>query len=145
MQTMPQALASHVLQNYVVLQSLSGKSFQLLSTNTEDSTRLDVCAWEYWDKSRSTAYFDVKVINAHILSNSSSSTASCYHKHEMDIGRTDREQIHTYVVESITTDAGRFSHATSYKTKDTAVWDKLYNKHWPMVLCDCAWVCDWLR
>ena len=44
--------------------------------------------------------------------------------------------------------------STAYRTKETAVWDRLYSKHWPMVLCDEEWVrkwpiilrdCEWVR
>ena len=67
-----------------VLQHLSGESFQHRSTNTKDNARLDVCAREFWDKSRTTAFFDVRVFNAHAPSNGSLSTTSCYRKYEME-------------------------------------------------------------
>ena len=67
-----------------VLQPLSGEQFQLRSTNVEDNARLDVSAQEFWDKRRTTAFFDVKVFNAHAPSNCSSSTASCYRRHELE-------------------------------------------------------------
>ena len=42
--------------------------------------------------------------------------------------------------------AGRFGPlSTAHKTKETAVWDRLYSKHWPMVLCDEQWACKWPR
>ena len=54
------------------------------ATIREDNARLDVSAREFWDKSKTTAYFDVKVFNAHTPSNASSSAASCYRRHEME-------------------------------------------------------------
>ena len=70
------------------LQPLSGKSFQHCSTNTEDTARLNVYSREFWDKSRTTAIFDVKVFNAHTPSNGSLSTTPCYRKHEMSMGHS---------------------------------------------------------
>ena len=67
-----------------VLQPLSGEKFQILSTNVEDNARLDVSAQELKDKRRKTVFFDVKVFNAHALSNCTSLTASCYHRHELE-------------------------------------------------------------
>ena len=67
-----------------VLQPLSGEEFPLRSTIKENHARLDVSAIEFWDKSKTTAYFDVKVFNAHASSNHSISAASCYHKHELE-------------------------------------------------------------
>ena len=48
------------------------------------NARFDVPAQEFWDKRRTTAFFDVKVFNAHAPSNRSSSTASCYRRHELE-------------------------------------------------------------
>ena len=67
-----------------VLQPLSGEEFHLCSTIKEDCARLDVSAIELWDKSKTTAYFDVKVFNAHASSNRSISATSCYRKHELE-------------------------------------------------------------
>ena len=77
----------------LVLQPLSGESFQHHSTNTEDNARLDVCAREFWDKSRATALFDVRVFNAHVPSNGSLSTTSCYRKHEMEKRRKYKRRV----------------------------------------------------
>ena len=74
----------HCVEVEPVLQPLSGEQFQLRSTIREDNARLDVSAREFWDKSKTTAYFDVKVFNAHAPSNASSSAASCYRRHEME-------------------------------------------------------------
>ena len=63
------------------------------STNTEDNARLDVCAREFWDKSRATAFFDVRVFNAHAPSNNSLSTTPCYRQHEMEKRRKYERRI----------------------------------------------------
>ena len=76
-----------------VLQPLSGEHFQLRSTTVEDNARLDVCARDFWDKSRTTAFFDVKIFNAHAPSNCSTSISSCYRKHEMDKRRKYEQRI----------------------------------------------------
>ena len=56
-------------------------------------------------------------------------------------GQTDREQIRSRINNN---DCGTFRPrrplSTAYKTKETAVRDMLYSKHWPMVLCDEEWV-----
>ena len=67
-----------------VLQPFSGEEFHLRSTIKEDHARLDVSAIEFWDKSKTTAYFDVKAFNNHASSNHSISAASCYCKHELE-------------------------------------------------------------
>ena len=77
----------------LALQLLSGESFQHRSTNTEDNAKLDVCAREFWDKSRATAFFDVRVFNAHAPSNGSLSTTSCYRRHEMEKRRKYKRRI----------------------------------------------------
>ena len=53
-------------------------------TTVVENTRLDVCARDFCDKSKTTAFFDVKVFNAHAPSNCSTSISSCYHKHKME-------------------------------------------------------------
>ena len=73
----------------------------------------------------------------------------------VDIGRTDREQIHSRINKNdCRTLRPRRPLSTAYRTKETAVWDRLYSKHWSMVLCDVEWVhkwpmilcdCDWVR
>ena len=76
-----------------VLQPLSGEEFHLRSTIKEDYARLDVSAIEFWDNSKTTAYFDVKVFNAHASSNQSISAASCYRKHELEKSRKYERRI----------------------------------------------------
>ena len=66
------------------LQPLSGERFSLRSTNIEDEARLDIKAQDFWNKSRSSTFFDVRVFNPYAPSNNKSTAAACYRKHEME-------------------------------------------------------------
>lgn len=74
------------------LQPLSGESIHRRSA-IEDNARLDACARNFWDKSRSTTSFDVKVFNALAVLNSSSSASSCFRKHKLDKRRKYRQGV----------------------------------------------------
>ena len=54
------------------------------STNIEDKARLDIKAQDFWNKSRSSTFFDVRVFNPYAPSNNKSTAAACYRKHEME-------------------------------------------------------------
>ena len=56
------------------LQPLSGETFPLRSANVDDGARLDVKAQNFWDNSRSSAFFDVRVFNSHAPSNCKTTT-----------------------------------------------------------------------
>ena len=75
------------------LQPLSGETFPLKSTNVEDRARLDVKAQNFWDNSRSSAFFDVRVFNSHAPSNCKTSTTTCYRRHELEKRRTYERRI----------------------------------------------------
>ncbi len=45
---------------------------------------MDIKAQEFWNKSRSSTFFDVRVFNPHAPSNGKSTTAACYRKHEVE-------------------------------------------------------------
>ena len=60
------------------LQPLTGESFPLRSTNTEEGARLDIKAQNFWDKSKQSTFFDVRIFNSHAPANCSSSTDACY-------------------------------------------------------------------
>ena len=47
------------------LQPLTGETFPQSSTNMDDGARLDVKAQNFWDSSRSSTYFDVRVFLTH--------------------------------------------------------------------------------
>ena len=74
------------------LQPLSGESFRHKTTNTDDCARLDIKVQNFWDKSRRTTYFDVRVFNAYAPSNCMS-TEACYRKHELEKRRKYEQQI----------------------------------------------------
>ena len=67
------------------LQRLTGESFPLRSTNTEEGARLDVKAQNFWDKSKQSTFFDVRIFNSHAPSNCTTSTDACYRRHEQRI------------------------------------------------------------
>ena len=108
----------------LALQTLSGESFQHHSTNTEDNARLDVCAREFWDKSRVTAFFDVRVLNAHAPSNGSLSTTSCYRKHEMEKRRKYERRVivvgHGTLIPFVMSTSGGMGPSTSVTAKRLA-------------------------
>ena len=65
-------------------QPLNGESFPLRSTNTEEGARLDIRAQIFWDTSKRSAFFDVRVFNSHASSNNKSTTKACYRRHERE-------------------------------------------------------------
>ena len=75
------------------LQSLTGESFPLRSANTEDGARLDVKAQNFWDKSKQSTFFDVRIFNSHAPSNCTTSTDACYRRHECEKRRTYEQRI----------------------------------------------------
>ena len=74
------------------LQPLSGESFRLASTNTDDGARLDVRASGFWN-TRQDAFFDVRVFHPNAPSNSSRSLSAAYKKHEDEKKRTYGQRI----------------------------------------------------
>ena len=75
------------------LQPLNGESFPLRSTNTEEGARLDIRAQNFWDTSKRSAFFDVRVFNSHAPSNSKSTTKACYMRHEREKRREYERRI----------------------------------------------------
>ena len=78
------SLLTEVCPNVAIephLQPLSGESFRLASTNTDDGARLDVRARGFWN-TRQDAFFDVRVFHPNAPSNSSRSLPAAYKKHE---------------------------------------------------------------
>ena len=63
------------------LQPLSGETFPLRSANMDDGARLDVKAQNFWDNSRSSAFFDVRILISHAPSNCLTPTAASYRRH----------------------------------------------------------------
>ena len=66
-----------------VLQPLSGETFRHQTSNTQDNARLDIRTQDFWDKSKKSSFFDVRVFNSHAPSNQMSPSA-CYRRHEME-------------------------------------------------------------
>ena len=75
------------------LQPLNGEVFNLRTTNTEDTARLDVKAQKFLDNSRRSTFFDVRVFNAHAPSNISSSSDACYRRHEREKRRNYEQRV----------------------------------------------------
>ena len=73
-------LLTEVCSN-VATQPLSGETFRLASTNTDDGARLDIRARGFW-RSQQDAFFDVRVFHANAPSNCSRSLSAAYKKHE---------------------------------------------------------------
>ena len=75
------------------LQPLSGETFPLRSANMDDGARLDIKAQNFWDNSRSSAFFDVRVFNSHAPSNCKTMTAASYLKHVLEKRRAYERRI----------------------------------------------------
>ena len=75
------------------LQPLSGESFPLRSTNTEDGARLDIKAQDFWDKSKQSALFHVRIFNSHAPSNCTSSSDACYRRHKCKKRRAYEQRV----------------------------------------------------
>ena len=71
---------------------LTSESFTLRSTNVEEGARLDIMAQIFWDRSKRSAFFDVRVFNSHTSSNSKSTTKACYRRHEKQKRRVYERQ-----------------------------------------------------
>ena len=65
------------------LQPLSGEHLLLRSSNWDDGAQLDVAATNFWTHNQQRTYFDVRVFNPLVPSNSQS-LALCYKKHEQE-------------------------------------------------------------
>ena len=89
------SLLTEVCPNVAIephLQPLSGESFRLASTYTDDGARLDVHARGFWN-TRQDAFFDVRVFHPNAPSNSSRSLPAAYKKHEDEKKRTYGQRI----------------------------------------------------
>ena len=89
------SLLTEVCPNMAIephLQPLSGESFRLASTNTDDGARLDVRTRGFWN-TRQDTFFDVRVFHPNAPSNSSRSLPAAYKKHEDEKKRTYGQRI----------------------------------------------------
>ena len=64
------------------LQPLTGESFPLTSTNTEDGARLDIRAHGFWGNRYQRAFFDIRVFNPNAPSYRELQLDTAYHRHE---------------------------------------------------------------
>ena len=62
-------------------------------TNTEEGARLDIKAQNFWDKSKQSTFFDVRIFNSHAPANCSSSTDACYRRHEREKRRAYEHRV----------------------------------------------------
>ena len=76
-----------------VLQPLTGERFALRTANRQDDARLDIKAQDFWDHSKRSAFFDVRVFNSHAPSNCKTTTAACYRRHELEKRRMYERRI----------------------------------------------------
>ena len=74
------------------MQPLSGETFRLASTNTDDRARLDIRARDFW-RSQQDAFFDVRVFHANAPSNCSRSLSAAYKKHEDEKKRAYSQRV----------------------------------------------------
>ena len=89
-------LVTEVCPNVCVkptLQPLTGESFPFRSTNTKEGARLDIKAQNFWDKSKQSTFFDVRIFNSHAPANCSSSTDACYRRHEREKRRAYEQHV----------------------------------------------------
>ena len=75
------------------LLTISGENFALRSANIDKGGRLDIKAQNFWDKTKSSVYFDVWVFYAHAPSNHTSSINASYKKHKMEKKRAYERRI----------------------------------------------------
>ena len=74
------------------MQPLSGETFRLASTNTDDGARLDIRARGFW-RSQQDAFFDVRVFLANEPSNCYRSLSATYKKHEDEKKRAYSQRV----------------------------------------------------
>ena len=89
------SLLTKVCSNFAtepLLQPLSGETFRLASTNTDDGARLDVRARGFWSDCQD-AFFDVRIFHPNAPSNHSRRLPAAYKKHEDEKKRTYGQRI----------------------------------------------------
>ena len=75
------------------LQSLSGETLQPKSAITTDNARLDIKADGFWDCSRQSAFFDVRIFNPTAHSSRNQSLPACYRRHELEKRRLYEDRV----------------------------------------------------
>ncbi len=84
---------SHQVTTEPVLQTLSGETLHPSSANTSDNARLDIKADGFWDCSRQSAFFDVRIFNPTAHSCRNQSLSSCYRRHELEKRRHYEDRV----------------------------------------------------
>ena len=75
------------------LQPLDGEPLQFATANSEDGSRLDVVARDFWGRNRQRAFFDVRVLNPFAHSYFRSQLSRCYQLHEREKRRAYDERV----------------------------------------------------
>ena len=75
------------------LQPLSGESLHPRSAITTDNARLDIKADGFWDCSRQSAFFDVRIFNPTAHSCRNQSLSACYRRHELEKRRHYEDRV----------------------------------------------------
>ena len=75
------------------LQPLDGEPLQFATANSEDGSRLDVAARDFWGRNRQRAFFDVRVFNPFACSYFRSQLSRCYQLHEREKRRAYDERV----------------------------------------------------
>ena len=105
------------------LQAINGESFPLRSTNINEGARLDIKASDFWDKSKRSTFFDVRVFNSHASANCKSSSLSTYRKHKQEKRRSYERRI--IEVEQGTSTPLVFSTAGGWGPSATVTYKRL--------------------
>jgi hypothetical protein len=72
---------------------LTGETFRLRTTSTDNNARLDIKAQDFWDCSKRGANFDVRVFNSHAPSNCRTTKSACYHQHGQEKRRVYKDRV----------------------------------------------------
>ena len=83
----------HQVTTEPVLQPLSGESLHPSSANVSDNARLDIKADGFWDCSRQSAFFDVRIFNPTAQTCRSQSLSTCYRRHELEKRRHYEDRV----------------------------------------------------
>ena len=75
-----------------VLRTLTGETFQLRTTTTDDDARLDIYARGFWGRSED-AFFDVRVMNPNAPSYRHLDPSACYRQAEKEKDRKYGERV----------------------------------------------------
>ena len=107
------------------LHPLTGESFTLRSTNTVEGARLDIKAQSFWDKSKQSTFFDVRIFNSHAPVNCSSSSDACYRRHKREKRRAYEQRVleveHGAFTPLVLSTSGGWAHLLRLHSRDSQV------------------------